>query len=218
MHYYTFELDKASKDPCTICNPFGNYRYNRLPMGVSPSPDVAQEIMEDLFRALGETDVYINAVSVFNNSCRLHLDSLDKVHTILEQNHVTVNPLKCEWGVKETDWLGYWLTPTGLKPWDKKVKAILAIQKPTTGKQLRSFIGAVNFYRDMYPKRSHILAPLTKLSSIKGKLPWNNTCQQSFDQMKARLAQEAFLAYPDHNKPFHTYTRASNLQLDAAIM
>ena len=83
MRYYTFELDEASKDLCTICTPFGNYRYNRLPMGVSQSPDIAQEIMEDMFRHLEETDCYIDDVGVFNDSWKSHLQFLNKVLTIL---------------------------------------------------------------------------------------------------------------------------------------
>ena len=126
------ELDETSKDLCTITTPFGNYRYNRLPMGIKQSPDVAQAFMEDLLHEVSEADVYMDDIGIFSNSWEAHLASIDRVLKILSLANFTVNPLKCEWGVHETDWLGYWLTPHGLKPWQKKIDAILAIDRPKT--------------------------------------------------------------------------------------
>jgi RNase H-like domain found in reverse transcriptase len=139
-------------------------------------------------------------------------------HNVLEVNNFKVNPHKCEWAVQETDWLGYWLTPTGLKPWKKKIAAILAMQHPQTVTQLHSFIGTVNFYWDMFPQRSHTLAPLTSLAKGKGKLTWTPTCQQAFEAMKALLAKDTFLWYLDHNKCFDIYCNASEFQLGTAFL
>jgi RNase H-like domain found in reverse transcriptase/Reverse transcriptase (RNA-dependent DNA polymerase) len=218
MQYYTFELDDASKELCRICTPFGNYQYNCLPMGISQAPDISQEIMEDLFRNFNEVDVYSDNIRVFSNDWDTHCVLLTCILNVLEVNNFTVNPHKCEWAVQETDWLGYWLTPTGLKPWTKRIAAILAMQRPRTVTQLRSFIGAVNFYRDMFPQRSHTLAPLTSLPKGKGKLTWTPACQQAFEAIKALLAKDAFLWYPDHNKRFDIFCNASDFQLGTAIL
>jgi hypothetical protein len=126
-------------------------------MGIKQSPDIAQQIMENPLRPRKETEVYIDDNGIFSKeSWGEHLLSLYNVLKVPEDNNFTINPLKCERAVKETNWLGYWLTQEGVKPWGKKIDCILAIQPPTSIVQLRSFVGSVNFYRDMFRKRSHM--------------------------------------------------------------
>ena len=219
MAYYTFELDDESKDLCTINTPYGLYRYRVLPLGVTQSPDFCQETMEHVLQGIMDADVYINDIGCFGKSWKQHLQVLEQVVTRLQDNGFSVNLRKCEWVVQETDFLGYWLTPNGLKPWRKKIDTILWLQHPRMVKDLRSFIGTVTYYRTMFPKRAHILAPLTALTSQKsGNVTWSAECQQAFDTIKAILSSDMLLRYPDHNKPFHVYTDASDLQLGAIII
>ena len=99
-------------------------------MGVKQLLDIVQEVMEGLFSNLETVKVYIDDSGCFSHHFEEHIQSLSVVLTRVEEDSLTVNLEKCEWVVTETNWLGYWLTPTGLQPWSKKIQAILALQAP----------------------------------------------------------------------------------------
>ncbi len=110
------------------------------------------------------------------------------------------------------------------------MQAILASNSPTNIKELRHFLGMVQYYQDMWARRSEMLAPPTELVGEFGetkttrmnktkKKPWrwDPIHQQAFDYVKAATAKETVLAYPDFLKPFEIYTDASSTQLGAMI-
>jgi RNase H-like domain found in reverse transcriptase len=97
------------------------------------------------------------------------------------------------------------------------VEVITKIDVPKTRKQLRSVLGMVNYYRDMWPQRLHLLAPLSFLTSATAKWDWTEQCQKAFEDMKKLIAKEILLTYPNFNKTFEIHTDASKVQLGACI-
>ena len=170
-------LDKHSRELCTINTPFGLYRYKRFPMGVSVSPHICQQ-----HRTVELKDVLGKNVVVYFDDCGIwtdgsfedHLLLVKKVLSKLIENGFKCNPLKCDWAVKETDFLGFWMTPNSVRPMKTKIDAILKMQRPQTTTQARSLIGAVNFYKSLFPRRAHVLAPLADLTGDKSFV-WDDT-------------------------------------------
>jgi hypothetical protein len=91
---------------------------------------------------------------------------------------------------------------------------------PCNATELCMFIGCVNYYRDMWLSRAHILKPLTDQSSLKKKAPikWTDEMQKRLKKMHLLMAAVALAAYPDHNKQFDVYTDASDFQLGTCII
>ena len=134
MQYYTFLLDYASRNLCTFATPFGLCRYCQLPIGVSESPDIATENMHLVLDGIEDIKFYMDDIGVFSSSWEDHFSLLSLVLTRLHDVGFTINPLKCEWAVQETDFLGHWLTLEGVKPWRKKIEAIWRLQPPVNVK------------------------------------------------------------------------------------
>ena len=219
MGYYHIILSPNSSRYCTIVLPWGKYEYLRLPMGLCNSPDIFQEKMGELFAGVEFARAYIDDLLVLSTSTlKDHLEKLEQVLKRLQDAGLKVNASKSFFAREELEYLGYWITQDGIKPLSKKVEAINNIAPPTTRKQVRTFIGMVNYYRDMWIRRSETLAPLTALTSKNVPIKWTEIEQKAFDTMKRIMALEMLLAYPDFNKEFHIYTDASNIQLRAVIV
>ena len=166
MGYYNIPLDEETQKLCTTILPWGKYRYKRLPMGIMNSPDIFQNIMMDLLGDLEYTLTYIDDILITSNdSYEDHLHKLNEVLTRLENVGFRVNIRKCFFAKAELDYLGYWLTRNGIQPQPKKVEAMMRIKAPKNKKDLRHFLGMVNYYRDMWRNRSHLMSPLTGLVS-----------------------------------------------------
>jgi hypothetical protein len=187
-------------------------------MGLCNSPDIFQEKMSDLMQGLEFARAYIDDLLVISTGdFYQHIEHLDEVLTRLQASGLKVNASKSFFGRTQLEYLGYWITREGVKPLNKKVEAISNLAPPTNRKEVRSFIGLVNYYRDMWKQRSEILAPLTKLTSTKNSWKWSDEEQNAFDTMKKIMARETILAYPNFEIPFEIHTDASAFQLGAVI-
>ena len=116
---------------------------------------------------------------------------------------------KTFFGRTALEYLGYWITQDGVQPLQKKVTAIPNMQIPTNKREVRHFIGMINYYRDMWIRQSEILAPLTKLCSKNNKFVWTEVQTDAFHKIKQIICEETLLAYPDLSLLFEIHTDAS---------
>ena len=101
-------------------------------MGIKQAPDISQEVMEKMLKNIAEDlEIYIDDIGIFLKSWYDHLIITDKVCKWLEDKGFSVNPLKCKFEVKESDFLRHWLIPKGVKLLRKKIQGIIDMEAPT---------------------------------------------------------------------------------------
>lgn len=225
MGYYTLRLSLSAQKICTIITPWGKYAHKRLPMGVMCAPDIFQSKMSELMCTLEYVRTYLDDLLVLTSkSYTDHLIKVERVLQRLESAGLNVHAEKSIFRAPEVEYLGYVITRDGLKPQTNKIQAILNLAPPKTVKQVRQVLGIIQYYRDLWPRRSEIIAPLTELTSTKGtqknsnkKVEWTNVHQTAFDKMKKEIAKEVLLAYPKFDRPFQIYADASDIQMGGSL-
>ena len=83
---------------------------------------------------------------------------------------------------------------------------------PTSQEVVLKFIGIINYYHNIWPRRPHTLSPLTKLKSINRTFKWEKAEQDAFEKIKQIVARNTLLNYPYFNETFKIHTNASAFQ------
>jgi hypothetical protein len=128
-----------------------------------------------------------------------------------------VNPSKCCWFVSKVQYLGFEISRNGITPQKDKIQGILNMSQPKNQKDARRFVGLINFYRDMYPRRAEIPAPLTSLCGKNTKFLWQDEHQKAFLQMKQLISTETMFTYSNFDDPFIVHTDASTKQIGGVV-
>jgi RNase H-like domain found in reverse transcriptase/Integrase zinc binding domain len=152
------------------------------------------------------TNVHRDLLVITNGTFEDHLEKLDKVLQRLGDVGLQVNARKSFFARYELEYLGFWITREGIN-----------VKTPTTRKELRSFIRMINYYKDMWIRRSDVLAPLSTMCGKTTKREWTDVHQKAFETIKRIMSQEVLLTYPDFSKTFDIHTDASKLQMGAVI-
>ena len=150
MGYYSMCLSPAAKEKCVICLPWGLYQYQVLPMGLVVLLDVFQEAMGNLMLDLENVYCYLDNIIVIGNGLfQKHMTQVDKVLYRLREKGMQVHLGKSSCARDLVEYLGYIISRDGIRPQENKIQGMLDLSTPRNQKELRGFIGMVNFYKNM---------------------------------------------------------------------
>ncbi len=233
--FYQIPLNEGSRDYTAFPTPLGQYRWRVMPMGLSNSPAVFQQAMNDVLRShivSGYCKVYIDDVLVKSSSVEEHAQHLDAVLSSLSAAKYFCQLPKCQFALSELRYLGFLVDGEGVRPDPKKVETIEKWQPPRkqiaitltqdadnspAAKQaaakaitaaVRSFLGFMTFFARFIPRFAVVAAPLYEQTKDDPPL-WSASCDTSWSQLVRCLVTATYAYHPRFDLPFHVYTDAS---------
>ena len=138
---------------------------------------------------------FVDDLLIYSDNELEHEAHVKKVLERLREAGLQAAIHKCEFHVTTTRYLGFIVTPNGIKVDPSKIEAVVAWAVPTTVQGVQSFLGFCNFYRKFIEAYSRVAAPLYRLTRLDVPFVWNSTCQEAFDQLKTKLVSAPVLAY-----------------------
>ena len=217
--YWQVEVNKDDREKTAFCTHEGLFQFNVMPFGLCNAPATFQRLMDMVLKGLlwDSCLVYIDDIIIFGKTFEHHLENLAKVFERIEQAGLKLQPQKCHLLQPQVQFLGHIVSTKGVSPDPQKTEKVKQWPTPKSTKEVQQFLGLASYYRRFVKNFASVAAPLHKLTEKHSIFRWTPSCQEAFNNLKARLISAPILALPDWSKPFVLDTDASDTGVGAVL-
>ena len=205
--YNQIKMAPEDMEKTTFVTLWGTFCYKVMSFGLKNAGATYQRAMVALFHDMmhQEIEVYVDDIIAKSKSEEEHLVNLRKLFERLKKYQLRLNPAKCTFGVKSGKLLGFVVSQKGIEVDPEKVKAILEMPEPRTERQVRGFLGRLNYIARFISQLTAICEPLFKLLRKNQTDRWNEDCQEAFGRIKKCLMNPPVLMPPVPGRPLILY-------------
>jgi hypothetical protein len=210
--FHRIRMHQDSEDLTTFRCHYGTFKYKVMPFRVTNGPATFQRLINDIFMDCLDDFLiaFVDDLLIYSNDELEHKIHVKKVLQRLRKAGLQAAIHKYEFHVTATKYLGFIVTPEGIKVDQSKIEAVVNWAVPTTVQGIQLFLGFCNFYQKFIKAYSRIVAPLYRLTRLDVPFMWNKTCQEAFDRLKMMLARVLVLAHYQPKLPTRVETDASD--------
>ncbi|GKD18442.1 reverse transcriptase domain-containing protein [Tanacetum coccineum] len=201
----------------------GVYCYTKMPFGLKNAGATYQGLVDKAFdNQVGRNiEVYVNDLVIKSHTETEMLRDIDKTFCTLRKINMKLNPKKCTFGVVEGMFLGYMISPEGIKPCPDKTEAVLRLPSLQTIKEVQSLNGklaGLNRFLSKSAEKSLPLFKTLKKCIKKSDFRWTPEAEQAFKQLKQYLSELPMLVPPKPKEELIVYMSASHGAISAVLM
>ncbi|KAI3734185.1 hypothetical protein L6452_13649 [Arctium lappa] len=162
--------------------------------------------------------VFINDILIYSRSKEDHEIHLRAILELLRGEKLYAKFSKCEFWLKEVQFLGHVVSKDGIQLDPAKIEAIKGWEALKSPSEVTSFLGLAGYYRKFIQDFSRIATPLTALTRKNVKFIWAEAQKEAFGKLKESLSSAPVLSLPNGSEGFVIYSDASKLGLGCVLM